>query len=193
MPGTIYGNLIGMVCFLHLKAFMDIQFTWITLVLGIALLTMGRRLFWLFIAVAGFYFGLMVATRFLGDVEGAAIPVAVALAIGGAILAFFLQRLALSAAGFLIGGYLALTLAAPDTLTIDWPIAALFIGGGLIGALLATLVFNWALVALTAFTGTLLIIRSIPIQPPMLTLLAAILFLIGMALQMGLFTRKNVL
>jgi hypothetical protein len=170
---------------------MDIQSTWITMIVGIALLTMGRRLFWLFIAVAGFYFGLLVASRFLADFEAAALPIAAILAIGGAILAFFLQRLALSAAGFLFGGYLALTILAPDTLTIGWPMAALFIGGGLTGALLATLVFNWALVILTALTGSLLIIQSAPIQPPLLTLLAATLFLIGMALQMGLFTQKN--
>jgi hypothetical protein len=179
--------LLGsMVCLLHYKTFMGIEMAFVTLAVGVALLTMGRKLFWLFIAVVGFYFGLMIATRLLGDFEGAAIPIAVVLAIGGAVLAFFVQRLALSLAGFLIGGYLALTIAAPETMEFGWPMVALFFAGGLIGSLLVALVFDWALVVLTALTGTLLIVDSLPIQPPLLTVLFAVIFLLGMAFQLGL-------
>jgi hypothetical protein len=182
-----------MVCTLHQKTFMGIEMALVTLLIGIALLTMGRKLFWLFIAVAGFYFGLMIATRFLGNFEGASVPIAVIIAAGGAVLAFFLQRLALSMAGFLIGGYAVLTIASPASMAIGWPMVALFIAGGLIGALGVALVFNWSLVIFTALTGALLIINSIPIQPPMLTLLFAILFLIGMAFQLGLLgSRKTI-
>jgi hypothetical protein len=165
---------------------MGIEMAFVTLIIGIALLTAGRRLFWLFIAVVGFYFGLMIASRFLGDLEGAALPLAIFLAAGGAVLAFFVQRLALSVAGFMIGGYLALVLIVPDTMEFGWPMAALFLAGGLIGALLVALIFDWALVALTAFTGTVLIVDSLPVQPPLLTLLFAIIFLLGLALQLGL-------
>jgi len=170
---------------------MSIETPFIPFIFGAALLLLGRKLFWLFIAVAGFYFGLMIAGRFLGNFEGAAVPIAVILAIGGAVLGLFIQRLALSAAGFLIGGYLSLTLLAPETMEVGWSMAVLFIGGGLVGALLATLVFDWALVILTAFTGTLMIIKSLPFQPPMLTLLFAVLFLIGMAMQLGLLGQKR--
>jgi hypothetical protein len=166
---------------------MGIEMAFVTLVIGIALLTMGRRLFWLFIAVVGFYFGLMIASRFLGNFEGTALPVAIILAVGGAVLAFFVQRLALGAAGFLIGGYLALTLLAPDTMEFGLPMVAIFFAGGLIGALLVALIFDWALVILTAFTGTVLIVDSLPLQPPLLTLLFAIIFLVGLAFQLGLF------
>jgi hypothetical protein len=174
-----------------LKNFMGIEMAFATLIVGIALLTMGRKLFWLFIAVVGFYFGLMIATRFLGDFESAVLPIAVILAIGGAVLAFFLQRIALGAAGFLIGGYLALTIAAPESMSFGWPMVALFFAGGLIGALLVALIFDWALVILTALTGTLLILDSLPLQPPLLTLLFAVLFLLGMALQLGLLRSRN--
>jgi hypothetical protein len=175
-----------------LKTFMGIEMELITLLIGIALLTMGRKLFWLFIAVIGFYFGLSIATRFLGDFGGAVIPIAVVLAIGGAVLAFFMQRLALGAAGFLIGGYLVLTFIAPD-MAFGWPLVALFFAGGLIGSLLVALVFDWALVILTSLTGTLLIIDSIPIQPPLLTLLFAVVFLIGMGIQFGLLGSRRLI
>jgi hypothetical protein len=171
---------------------MGIEMEFITLLIGIALLTMGRKLFWLFIAVIGFYFGLNIAGRFLGDIEGAVIPIAIVLAVGGAVLAFFMQRLALGAAGFLIGGYLVLTFIAPE-ISFGWPMAALFIAGGVIGALLVALIFQWALVILTSLTGALLIIDSIAVQPPLLTLLFAVLFLIGMAIQFGLLGSRRMI
>jgi hypothetical protein len=172
---------------------MGIEMAFVTLLVGIALLTMGRKLFWLLIAVIGFYFGLSIATRFLGDLEGAAVPIAVILAVGGAVLAFFMQRFALGAAGFLIGGYLALTFAVPESMSFGWPMVALFIAGGVIGTLLVALIFDWALVILTSLTGALLIIESVPIQPPLLTLLLAVLFIIGMAIQLGLLgTRRTI-
>jgi hypothetical protein len=70
---------------------------------------------------------------------------------------------------------------------------ALFFAGGLIGSLLVALVFDWALVILTSLTGTLLIIDSIPIQPPLLTLLFAVVFLIGMGIQFGLLGSRRLI
>src|SRR3972149_6375751 len=81
--------------------------------LGAALLAFGRKLFWLLVAVIGFMVGFYLAGQFLGDQSGWLILVIALVAGGlGAVLALFLQKIALGLAGFLGGGYLTLQLMA---------------------------------------------------------------------------------
>ena len=63
------------------------------LVLGLLLLLLGRRLFWLFIAVAGFVLGVEAAPFVLPHAtELFTLLVAIVLGISGALLAIFVQR-----------------------------------------------------------------------------------------------------
>ena len=45
----------------------------VNVILGSALLVAGRKLFWLFVAAAGFVTGMQLATRFTQTSEGLAI------------------------------------------------------------------------------------------------------------------------
>ena len=81
------------------------------LFLGIALLVMGRRLFWLFLGGVGFVAGFDFAERILHDQTQSVILI-IALFAGalGAMVAIFLQNFAVVAGGFLAGGYLLIEL-----------------------------------------------------------------------------------
>ena len=107
------------------------------LVLGGVLLVLGRKLFWLFVAGVGFAVGMFVTPLLLPDApQGVTLAVAVALAVLGAVLAITVQKIAIGLVGFIAGGLIALWLLralALDLGTLQWLV---FIGGGILGALL---------------------------------------------------------
>ncbi len=80
-------------------------------ILGGALLVAGRKLFWLFVGAAGFVTGMQLATSFTQSSEGLAIIIGLVIGFIFAVLAIFLQRIAIAIAGFLAGGYILTTLA----------------------------------------------------------------------------------
>jgi hypothetical protein len=60
----------------------------ILIVLGIAMLLIGRKLFWLFVGVVGFYFGYTLAGQFLpAESEVVVLVIGLMAGILGAILA----------------------------------------------------------------------------------------------------------
>jgi histidinol-phosphate aminotransferase len=79
----------------------------LNLLVGLILLAAGRRLFWLAVAAAGFLFGLGLAGAWL-EAQSGGLAFLLALGVGllGALVALFLQRIAIGVAGFLIGSYL---------------------------------------------------------------------------------------
>src|SRR5512147_2886417 len=106
----------------------------LNLVLGGALLVAGRKLFWLFVGVAGFVTGIQLATRFWQGSDVLAIIVGLVIGVIFALLAIFLQAAIIAIAGFLTGGYiltvLATTLGIDVTGTMTWIV---YIIGGVIG------------------------------------------------------------
>ncbi len=102
----------------------------IVIVVGVAVLLWGRQLFWLFVGSAGFVTGLTIARVALSDRgEGVTLVVALAAGLLGILLAILLDRLAVSAAGFVAGGHLLVgTLAgAGRARGADW--LAYLVGG----------------------------------------------------------------
>ena len=72
----------------------------IRLLAGGALLVLGRKLFWLFVAAVGFAAGWAVATDLLSvQPEWLALVIAVAVGVVGVLVAQFVQRLAHRAGG----------------------------------------------------------------------------------------------
>src|SRR5262245_52305707 len=118
--------------------------TSIYVVLGIIVLLFGRTLYWAFIAIAGFLVGMALAEQWLADKEQwIRILAAVGAGAIGAVLGIFIQRLAFAIGGFFAGGYLAVTIAAQMNAPGDhniWMIA-----GGVLGAIIAALVMDWAI------------------------------------------------
>ncbi len=163
----------------------------INLVLGVVLLTTGKKLYWLFVAVVGFVIGLMLTTQYVKlNPHWLVYLVALGVGIIGAVLATFLQHLAIALVGFLVGGYGALYLASllgkgsqPFNLMA-------FVIGGIVGLLLVASVFNWALYILSAWAGATLITQAINLQAQMGLILFFVLFVLGMIIQAGLFRER---
>ena len=162
------------------------------LVLGIAMLTMGRRLYWLFLGGIGFVFGYDIAKQILhGQPQTVIFFIALCAGVLGAILAVMFQKFAVLLGGFLAGGYLFVEfmkeLGAGGG-NSHW---LLFILGGVIGALLMKVLFHWALIVLSSYMGSVLVLRSFNFGTRLPGLILILLILLGIAVQGGLLGRKS--
>lgn len=133
--------------------------TAIAILTGLCLLTMGRRIFWLFVGLVGFItaFGLVQQVG-LHPNEWVLWGIALAGGVVGAVVAIFFQRLAVGLAGFAGGaiiGVFLLELFAISLQQWQW-LAAL--GGGIIGMVALFLLFDWALILISAILGANLIV-----------------------------------
>lgn len=156
----------------------------INLVLGGALLLAGRKLFWLFVGAAGFLTGIQLATRFWQSSDLLAILVGLIVGAIFALLAIFLQALIIGLAGFLSGGYVLTALAT--MLGIDGAGAmtwVIYIVGGVIGFILISFLFDWAIITLSSLSGASLVIQSPFAQGAAGGILFFILFLLGVIVQ----------
>ena len=80
-------------------------------VVGLALLILGKKLFWLFVGAIGFIGASDMASRyFSGLPDWQILIVAVAAGLLGALLAVFFQKAAILLVGFYAGGYLVVSL-----------------------------------------------------------------------------------
>ncbi len=171
---------------------MDIITPVLNIILGILLLTTGKKLYWLFVAVVSFVIGLALANQL--DLSPHWLTYAVAFAGGvlGAILGTFLQKLAIALVGFAVGGYGAFYLS--NTLLgikADSTNYLAFIIGGIVGLLLVASVFNWALYILSSWAGSTLVTRtvtdSVKMDQTVGLVIFFVLFVLGMVIQAGLF------
>ena len=155
------------------------------MLVGLALLILGKKLFWLFVGAIGFIgAGDMVVRHFSGLPDWQILIIGVATGLLGALLAIFFQKAAILLVGFYTGGYLAVSLIgtlnmAPSP-ALPW---APFVIGGLLGAVLLYLLFDWTLIALSSLAGAAFISQTIQITAVPSGILLAALFLAGVIIQ----------
>jgi MFS family permease len=159
----------------------------INLVLGIILLTTGKKLYWLFVGVVGFVIGMGLASQLTLTPDWLVYVVALGAGILGAILAHFLQHLALSLVGFIVGAYGALRLTGFFGITAEPSVWMAFIIGGIVGLLLVSSAFNWSLYILSSWAGATMVTEAIDLQGTVGTVVFFALFVLGMVIQVGLF------
>ena len=165
----------------------------VNLVLGIVLLTTGKKLYWLFVAIVGFLVGYAVTTQYLHvqlNPPWLIYIIAVGAGVIGAILATFLQHLAIALVGFIVGGYGAIHLVGLLGITNQVGNLMAFVIGGIIGLLLVASVFNWALYLLSSWAGATLVTQAIGLQGVIGTVIFFALFVLGMIIQVGLFREQ---
>jgi hypothetical protein len=166
--------------------------SFLKIVLGIIILTRGRRLYWLFLGGVGFFLGFGLAERLTHGQHGVIVIIAVVAGVAGALLAVFLQKFAIIAGGFLGGGYLLVELFRELGIAVvhyDWLV---FLLGGICGAFLMWLLFGWTLVVLSSVLGSVLILQAVHVTSGVRKLLFVLLTVSGFAIQYGLFIRKSV-
>jgi hypothetical protein len=156
---------------------------WATLLVGIAVLFFGRRLFWLFVGAAGFAVGLQVGRAALGDgPEWLVVVAALVVGIVGAVLAIAFQWLAVGLGGFAAGVQGALAVAPTLGLEGAWLWGAVFAAGIVLAALVLWL-WDPVLIVLSALTGAALLAPLIPVSPAVRPWIFVGLLILGIVVQ----------
>jgi hypothetical protein len=163
----------------------------VNIVGGAALLAFGRKIFWFFVAATGFYAGLELATRYL-HLKPDWVAYAIALAVGllGALLAYFFQKLAVGAAGFFAGAYLASRLVSQLAAQVKIPSWLIIIIAGIIGSILMYIIFDWALIILSSLAGSILVVEGLKLVGLIGGFVGVVLFVAGLIFQTSL-NRRN--
>jgi hypothetical protein len=159
--------------------------TIVNLVLGSILLVAGRKLFWLFVGAVGFLLGYTLANDFFaGESESTILVMGLVVGIIGAVLALFFKKVLVGIAGFIAGGYLAISMLD----IIGWdpglPAWMLFTLGGIIGVVLVSVLFGWGLIILSSLVGAFLITEALPLGDVYTTFIIIVLLLVGVMIQM---------
>jgi hypothetical protein len=150
-----------------------------SILIGVVILFFGRKLFWLCVAAIGFAAGVELAPHLVQD-PSALLSLTIALLLGiiGALLALFLQKIAVAVLGFLAGGKLAGAIAAAFFVHYAQHSTIIFVIGGVIGAILLLVLFDWALIVVSSLIGAHLIVYQSTIALPQS---GSIILFIGLA------------
>ncbi len=148
--------------------------------IGAVILLFGRKLFWLCVAAVGFAAGVEIAPHLVHE-PSPLLALAIALVLGliGALLALFLQKVAIAVLGFLAGGKLAGAIAAAFLVHYAQHSTVIFVIGGLLGATLLLVLFDWALIVVSSLIGAHLIVYQSAIALPQS---GSIIVFIGLAI-----------
>ena len=167
----------------------QINFTPVAQILvGLALLFFGRKLFWLFVGVVGFLAGMEFGAEIVkGQSQAIILLIAIGTGLLAAILAIFLQRLVVAIAGGLAGGMIAMRIAVTlgaSTESLQW---IAFLVGALLAAILVSAVFDLALIGLSALIGANLVSEALPFDHAAQWIGIAVLFVLGLFVQTRMF------
>ncbi len=161
----------------------------LTAMIGIVLLTLGRRLFWVFVGCVGFVAGLQMAQQYFA-LQPAWMAWAVASLFGlmGALLAVFFQTIAIGLGGFAAGSTISAHLAVLMGFT---PAPLVIVFGGLIGAILLFALFDWALIGLSSVAGATLVVQALNWNPRAEMALYVALIVAGIYVQTALLRKQK--
>jgi Domain of unknown function (DUF4203) len=161
--------------------------------IGIVILLFGRKLFWLCVAAVGFAAGVEIAPHLVNEPSPLlALTVAFVLGLIGALLALFLQKIAIAVLGFLAGGKLVGAIAAAFFVQYAQYSTVIFLVGGVIGAILLLALFDWALIVVSSLIGAHLIQSTIVLPPSGSTIVFIALTIIGILIQAASLRRSEV-
>lgn len=151
---------------------------------GLLLVLLGRKLFWLFVGVVGFLAGMRFGAQLVtGQSEIVILTLAIGVGVLAAVLAIVLQRVAVALAGGLAGGMLAMRLAVLlgiNAETVGW---VFFAVGAVLAAILVSAVFDWALIILSALIGASMVSDVLPFDSTARFVSMIVLFVIGAFVQ----------
>ena len=158
---------------------MNVSIPIFSILIGVVILFFGRKLFWLCVAAIGFAAGVELAPHLVQDPSALlSLTIAVLLGIIGALLALFLQKIAIAVLGFLAGGKLAGAIAAAFFVHYAQHSTIIFVVGGVIGAILLLVLFDWALIVVSSLIGAHSIVYQSTIALPQS---GSIILFIGLA------------
>jgi hypothetical protein len=155
---------------------------WIAILIGVALLTLGRKLFWVFAGGAGFAAGVWAMQTFFPEQPQNMVFIAGAVgAVAGITLTKLVQSLAIHVGGFLGGGVIGLGLAR---MIGPWvPEWLAFIVMGILGVVLMKMAFETALLLISSIAGAMLVAQNLPLAEPVRAVVIVVLAIAGILIQ----------
>lgn len=134
----------------------------LALVLSGIVLLFGLRLFWLYVGITGFALGFVLGAVVAGS-AATWILVVVGLGLGVvfAFLAILLQKPAAAIAGFVALGGTAVALLDVWVSLPDWASWVIFVGVGILGAIVAWKLFVPAVIVITSLSGAAGILNAL--------------------------------
>ena len=155
----------------------------ISIAVGVLLLLVGRRMFWLFVGLAGFLCGFQSGQMFFPEQAMLGIVLGLLLGVVGIFVAVFFQRLSFAIGGFFAGGYLGLAVCSH----FQWEALShvCFVAAGLLCAILAYKWMDWGIIVLSAFAGASAIVFSamVPLSPTWRFVVFLLLAIVGCVVQ----------
>ena len=171
---------------------MNLSVPIISVIIGVAILLFGRKLFWLFVAALGFAVGLEIAAYFMKEPpQWMTLLVALGCGVIGALLAILLQKIAIAVAGFIAGGRIAWAVAATFFVEHANYRGLTFVIGGILGALLLLALFDWVLILLSSIEGAHLISTGITLPEKGTMILVIALAIVGVIVQGSMLRRSR--
>lgn len=154
------------------------------IILGLAMLVLGRRLFWLFVGSMGFITATEYAITTMPDQpEWAVVLIGLVAGIIGALLAIYFQVGAIALSGILGGGFLGLLVARSFNASSQLAHTLFYVIGAIIGLLLFLLLFDSALIAVSAFAGSYLLVQQLDLVGVFFWLALVVVALLGVGVQ----------
>ena len=161
------------------------------IILGIALLFFGRKAFWLFVGAVAFVAAMTFIPKYMQLQQPTLFYAALGVGVVAASAGFFVEKIALRVAGFLAGGYVFISLWEKFVPSESLPWWLPFVIGGILGAVLLSFLFDWALIALSSVTGAFLITQQLHVEPNVNLGLLAVLAVVGIVVQVKMKRRKK--
>ena len=154
------------------------------IIVGIAVLVMGRQIFWVFIAGLGFVLGLLFSSQLYDAQFGwQTLLISAGIAIIGAILAYTVQRLAAGVAGFATGWYLSLVVFSYLNVNLGQIESVVPYIIGIISGILLFLYFDWGVIIASSLAGAAIIISATSLSRNVELALLGMLAVIGFIIQ----------
>jgi hypothetical protein len=162
----------------------------VIIIIGLAALFLGRKLYWLFVGLAGFLLGVILSEIVMGDSAiWSRLLVALVFGLLGVLLAYFAKRLAIAVAGFIIGAFvplLILNALGLEFATWTWVVAIM---GGILGVILVSLLFDVGLILLSSLGGAALVVGALDLSDEIRLGLYILLAIVGVVFQFATIRR----
>ncbi len=158
---------------------------------AVALLMLGRRLYWLFVAGVGFVVVMGLATEYLEtSEEWMTLVLAIIAGIAGALFAIFLQKLAVAVAGFAAAAYSVLEVVQYLGFGEQVGMVAALVAG-VLGAIFASVLFDWALILLSSLAGSILLVDTFDLEGQLALVVMVVVAIAGISIQANMLHRDK--
>lgn len=156
----------------------------LTTLIGLAVLVMGRQIFWIFIAGLGFALGLLISTQYYNaQFEWQVFLISTIIAVVGAILAYTVQRFAAGLAGFATGWFLTIVVLSYLNLNLGQIESVLPYIVGIISGFLLIIFFDWGVIIASSLAGSAIIVSGMSLRENVELALIIMFAMVGIVIQ----------